>query len=126
MSDADFLKRKYKLGMGKELDLENPQTFSEKLQWLKLHNRKPEYIVPNFEQVKAFAEKISLRFIHHRLLALDIVLDKNNQPKMLEVNIQGFGAWLFQFTSGTVFREYTDSVMMYCNNNRSNSIKFVR
>lgn len=85
-----------------------------------------EYIVPNFEQVKAFAEKISLRFIHHRLLALDIVLDKNNQPKMLEVNVQGFSAWLFQFTSGTAFREYTDSVMEYCAKNISNSIKFIR
>lgn len=73
-----------------------------------------EYVIPNFEQVKVFAEKISLRFIHHRLLALDIVLDKNNKPKMLEVNVQGFSAWLFQFTSGTAFREYTDSVMEYC------------
>ena len=27
----------------KKLDLNNPQTFNEKLQWLKLHDRKPEY-----------------------------------------------------------------------------------
>lgn len=86
-----------------------------------------EYIVPNFEQVKAFAEKISLRFIHHRLLALDIMLDKNNQPKMLEVNIQGFGAWVFQFTSGSAFREYTDSIMNYCSKEISkHDIKLVR
>ncbi len=42
-SDENFLRRLYKLRMGKELNLENPQTFSEKLQWLKLYNRKPEY-----------------------------------------------------------------------------------
>lgn len=42
-SDEKFLKRIFKLSMGKELNLDNPQTFSEKLQWLKLHNRKPEY-----------------------------------------------------------------------------------
>ena len=29
--------------MGGDLDLENPKTFNEKLQWLKLYNRKPEY-----------------------------------------------------------------------------------
>ena len=29
--------------MGKKLNLENPQTFNEKLQWLKLYNRKDEY-----------------------------------------------------------------------------------
>ena len=72
------------------------------------------YIVPNFDQIKAFATKMCTRFIHHGLFALDIVLDKNNNPKMLEVNVQGFSAWLFQFTSGTAFREYTDSVMDFC------------
>lgn len=29
--------------MGRKLNLKNPQTFNEKLQWLKLYNRKPEY-----------------------------------------------------------------------------------
>lgn len=43
MSDADFLKMMFKARMGAELDLENPKTFNEKLQWLKLHNRRPEY-----------------------------------------------------------------------------------
>lgn len=42
-SDEKFLKKLFKLRMGKELNLDNPQTFSEKLQWLKLYNRKPEY-----------------------------------------------------------------------------------
>lgn len=43
MPDEEYLKRKYQACMGKELNLENPQTFNEKLQWLKLHDRKPEY-----------------------------------------------------------------------------------
>ena len=41
--DETFLKMKYKLMMGTKLDLENPKTFNEKLQWLKLHDRNPEY-----------------------------------------------------------------------------------
>ena len=43
MTDEAFIKRKYKAIIGKELNLENPQTFNEKLQWLKLYNRKPEF-----------------------------------------------------------------------------------
>ena len=31
------------LEMGKKLDLNNPKTMNEKLQWLKLYNRKEEY-----------------------------------------------------------------------------------
>ena len=43
--DDVFLKKAYKVNMGQELNLENPQTFNEKLQWLKLYNRKPEYTI---------------------------------------------------------------------------------
>lgn len=42
-SDERFLKMKFRLEMGQKLDLDNPRTFNEKLQWLKLYNRKPEY-----------------------------------------------------------------------------------
>lgn len=41
--DRVYLKWLYRLKMGKKLDLKNPKTFSEKLQWLKLYNRRPEY-----------------------------------------------------------------------------------
>ena len=45
LSDEQYLKLKYKNVFGRDLDLENPKTFNEKLQWLKLHDRKPEYTV---------------------------------------------------------------------------------
>lgn len=38
-----YLKIRYYLEMGKPLHLDNPKTMNEKLQWLKLYNRKPEY-----------------------------------------------------------------------------------
>ena len=41
--DKLYLKWLFRLKMGYRLNLDNPQTFSEKLQWLKLYNRKPEY-----------------------------------------------------------------------------------
>lgn len=41
--DKLYLRLFYFLQMGKRLDIENPKTFNEKLQWLKLYNRKPEY-----------------------------------------------------------------------------------
>lgn len=42
-SDETYLKVRYLLAMGKSLNLKNPQSFSEKLQWLKLYDRRPEY-----------------------------------------------------------------------------------
>ena len=43
MPDEQYLKRLFRAITGKKLNLENPQTFNEKLQWLKLYDRKPEY-----------------------------------------------------------------------------------
>ncbi len=45
LSDKLYLKIRYRLEMGKPLDLNNPKTFTEKLQWLKLYNRCPEYTI---------------------------------------------------------------------------------
>lgn len=45
MPDRYFLKVKWKRCMGYELDLKHPKTFNEKLQWLKLYDRKPEYTI---------------------------------------------------------------------------------
>lgn len=42
----------YWLSLGKKLNLKDPKTFNEKLQWLKLYNRKPEYTIM-VDKVKA-------------------------------------------------------------------------
>lgn len=42
--DKRYIKMKWKLSMDYPLNLDNPTTFSEKLQWLKLHDHNPEYI----------------------------------------------------------------------------------
>lgn len=41
--DKSYLKLKYYFIMGRHLNLDPPITFNEKLQWLKLYNRKTEY-----------------------------------------------------------------------------------
>ena len=42
-NDALFLSIVYYLEMGEKLNLKCPQKFTEKLQWLKLYDRRPEY-----------------------------------------------------------------------------------
>lgn len=43
LGDESYVKLYYLFHMLKPLDLENPQTYNEKLQWLKLHDKRPEY-----------------------------------------------------------------------------------
>lgn len=60
LSDKVYLKLLFRAKMGKRLNLKNPQTFNEKLQWLKLYDRKPEYtrMVDKNEAKKYVAERI--------------------------------------------------------------------
>lgn len=43
LSDKAFLKLMFWVRMGKKLNFNNPKTFNEKLNWLKLNKRDPEY-----------------------------------------------------------------------------------
>ena len=59
LSDEFFLKRLFKLRFGRSLNLENPKTYNEKLQWLKLHDRRPEYpIMVDKAEVKKYVASI--------------------------------------------------------------------
>jgi hypothetical protein len=60
-----FLQMRYRLELGRKLDLKNPKRFTEKIQWLKLYNRKAEYttMVDKYA-VKGFvAKKIGEQYI---------------------------------------------------------------
>lgn len=65
LKDEVFLKYQYKDVFDKELNLDNPITFNEKLQWLKIHDRKKEYInlVDKYEVKKIVEEKIGKEYI---------------------------------------------------------------
>lgn len=43
LPDKLYLQMIYRRAFNKKLNLENPKTFNEKLQWLKLYDRRPEY-----------------------------------------------------------------------------------
>ena len=58
--DVHYLKMRYSLSFGRRLDLETPQTYNEKLQWLKLYDRRPEYstMVDKYAVKKFVADRV--------------------------------------------------------------------
>lgn len=76
VSDKLFLKIKFRLRVGGG-NLDDPQTFNEKLQWLKIHHRKPEYtrMVDKYEAKKYVAEIIGEEHIIPTLGVWDYVED---------------------------------------------------
>lgn len=57
--DSLYLKVLYRVIMGRKLNLRNPKEYNEKLQWLKLNDRKPEYstMVDKYE-VRGYIEDL--------------------------------------------------------------------
>lgn len=84
---------------------------------------KEEFVIPNYDEVKAFACNVAACLPHQRVLALDIMLDQNNKPKLIEYNNCAFSVWVFQQTIGTVFGDYTDEVIDYCKAHRKEATR---
>ena len=63
--DKLYLKILFRIKMGKKLDLNQPKTYSEKLQWLKLYNRNPLYtsLVDKFSVKEYVSKKIGKEHI---------------------------------------------------------------
>lgn len=65
LGDKEYLSLYYWSVFGKKLNWDNPVTFSEKLQWLKLYDRRDEYtsMVDKYEVKKYVADKIGSEYI---------------------------------------------------------------
>lgn len=65
MSDVTYLKLKFRGRLGYKLNLKNPKTYNEKIQWLKINNRKPIYniMVDKYEAKKYVSKLIGEKYI---------------------------------------------------------------
>lgn len=63
--DDRYLELMFRLRMGRQLDLTNPKTFSEKLQWLKLYDRQPVYttMVDKYEVKHWVSDRIGPSYV---------------------------------------------------------------
>ena len=54
LTDEQYIKLLFRVNTGKQLDIGNPRTFNEKIQWLKLYNHNPLYttMVDKYEAKK--------------------------------------------------------------------------
>lgn len=107
--DKFFLQLRYWFTFGKWLDLKNPQTFNEKIQWLKLYNRKPEYtmMVDKYAVKEYVANKIGHEFIIRTLGVWekpeDIPFDKLPNQFVLKTTHGGGGGGIIICKDKSIF-----------------------
>ena len=75
---------------------------------------KSDYKIPDFELVLDFAKEVAKKIPYHRLLALDVALDKNGKPKLIEFNVSAFSSWLFPFVGQIPFGKWTEEIIEHC------------
>ena len=65
LKDKKYLELMYLKRMNRKIDIENPKTFNEKLQWLKLYDRRPEYtkMVDKYEVKEYIASIIGEEYV---------------------------------------------------------------
>lgn len=87
--------------------------------------RDDTYVIPDFEKIIQFSESVASQILHARLVAQDICIEADGQLKLVEFNLRAFSMWLFQFTSGVAFGDYTDEIIRYCAENRKRVRKVI-
>lgn len=96
------------------------ETFGEKsVMFNDIDFEKSNFRIPDFDKIIEFSKDIVKEIPHHRLVALDIAVDKNNNPILIEYNIGGFSYWLFQFSGQVAIEGFTDEVIEYCKKHKS-------
>lgn len=76
LSDKNYIKAYFHCKMGRRLNLTNPVSFNEKLQWLKFHDLRPEYsLMVDKCAVKDYvAQKIGEQYVVPTLAVYDTVM----------------------------------------------------
>lgn len=79
LSDKAYIEWKWFVTFGRRINLDNPHTFNEKLQWLKLYNRIPDYtrLVDKYEVKKHVAALIGEQYVTPTLAVYEHAEDIN-------------------------------------------------
>lgn len=71
------------------------------------------FVLPNYENIISFGKIVASKFPYHNALALDIALDENNTPRLVEINFDALSIEMLYFAHIPLFGKYTDEVLQY-------------
>lgn len=95
VSDKTYIRLLYRVSMGKSLNIDNPITYNEKLQWLKLYDRNPLYTtLVDKQSVKEWVtEKIGPEYVIKTLKIYDNIdeIDLNELPNQFVLKTTHYG-----------------------------------
>ena len=82
-----------------------------------------DIVLPYIDKVHELAKTIAEKDKFNRQLFLDIYIDKDEEAKLLEINLTSFPT--IQAYCGPAFAEFTDEVIDYCLKNSGNMVRLI-
>ena len=82
--------------------------------WNSINYGEDNYTIPNWNSIIESAKDITSHLHHMRLIQLDIAIDKQGCPKLIEYNVTGFSSWLYMTTGRAPFGNFTQEIIDYC------------
>lgn len=83
-------------------------------EWNHIDLTQQRFVVPNWQKVLSMARRVADAIPDHHLIALDITLNEDGTPMVLEYNIGYFSAYLFNQVGQPPLGGYVDEVIAYC------------
>lgn len=78
-----------------------------------------EHKIPFFKEIKMQAKNVSSKYLHFRLLGLDMTVDESGMVHCIEINNKGNEINFYQLNNGPLFGNFTDEIIDYCIKNKS-------
>jgi len=76
------------------------------------------FVIPNYHKIVELAFYIAKKMPLQRVLSFDLILDKNDEPRVIEINIKNQTVDVVQTFSSSFFGSYTNEVINYCVENK--------
>lgn len=66
--------------------------------------------IPNYSKTVELIKEAHKKLPHYRFIAWDVTLNEFGKPIIIEYNIKGPGVLYYQYTNGTLFGDYFDTI----------------
>lgn len=83
-------------------------------EWNEINYKKNVFQIPQWDIVLNCAKEVSSMLHHMRLVQLDIAIDKDCSPKIIEYNVVGYAPWLYMTSGSIPFGDLTSEIIDYC------------
>jgi hypothetical protein len=78
-----------------------------------------QFRVPLWDKVKQLVDEVMPKLYPMRFVKFDIAVDKNYTTKLIELDVDKSGCWLFYISAHNAFGDFIDEMIEYCKEKHS-------